>query len=330
MFDIITIGSATRDVFARSTQMHVRKSAASKTGRDLCVPLGSKIELDELHFRTGGSAVNAAMTFARQGFHVATIAKVGDDQGGRAIMERAHERGISFLMHPQKGAHTAYSILLDPPGGERTILIRRGIAEHILHKDIPWGKLAQAKWWYVTHLGGPSGKLFAPLMRFAAEHDISVAFNPGRTQLALQKKLIPLLKPVRIFVLNREEASYLTGVPYGDREKIFTVLDKWVAGLVVMTEGPQGVRVSDGTYRWSAGTLKESQMIDRTGAGDAFGSGFVSAIIKGKSVEDAIQLASANATGVLGMWGANKGLLGKRDSPYKYGKLKITKITIGA
>lgn len=328
MFDIITIGSATRDVFARSRQMHVRKSASAKTGRDLCVPLGSKIELDELYFRTGGSAVNVAITFAHQGFRAGIIAKVGNDPGGRAIMERAHGYGISFFTHLQKDAHTAYSLLLAPPGGERTILIRRGIAEHILRKDIPWEKLAKSKWLYTTHLGGPSHRLFAPLMRYAQEHGISVALNPGRTQLALQRKLIPLLKPVRVFVLNREEASYLTGVPYRDRAKIFELLDRWIAGLVVMTEGPQGVWVSDGTYRWNAGTLKESKMVDRTGAGDAFGAGFTSAIMKGKSVEDAIQLGSANATGVLGVWGANKGLLRKGESMYKYGRLAIHKEAI--
>jgi len=71
--------------------------------------------------------------------------------------------------------------------------------------------------------------------------------------------------------------------------------------------------------------LSEPLYVDRTGAGDAFGSGFVSALIKGASLDEALQLGSANATGVLGEWGANEGLLEAGDDVYKYGKLDIKK-----
>ncbi len=328
MYDIITIGSVTRDLFVRSSEMEIRKDSRAKTKQAICFSLGSKIEVDEIHFETGGSAMNSAVTFARQGLKVGMIARVGSDLGGRGAQEYAQECGIDFLIKPTKNGQTAYSILLASPGGERTILVYRGISEHLIRKDIPWAKLSQAKWWYMTHLGGESAKQFVPLLQYAEKNHISVAFNPGKTQLKLGKKLVPLLKGVKILILNREEASYLTGVPYAQEEKIFFTLDKGMSGMVVRTEGPRGVKVSDDTHRWSAGVLKEPVLVDRTGAGDAFGSGFVSAIIHGKSIEEAIQLGSANATGVIGKWGASKGLLSRRDSIYKFGRLKIEKRAI--
>lgn len=325
MFDIITIGSATRDVFVRSAGMEIKKDPRAKTGRAICFPLGSKMAVDEMHFEVGGNAMNAGVTFARQGYSVGLAALFGDDPGGGAIREEAKRHNIDCMVKPSKNGHTAYSILLSARNGERTILEYRGIGEHLRKSDIPWGAIVKTKWWYMSHLAGESSKQFVPLLRYAAKHTISIAFNPGKTQLMLGKKLVPLLKNVKVLVLNREEASYLTGVPYAKEEKIFETLDTLVSGVVVMTEGREGVKVSDGTHRWKAGILKERKLVDRTGAGDAFGSGFVSAIMRGRSIEDAIQTGSANATGCIGEWGASKGLLGRRDSIYKFGKLKIEK-----
>lgn len=325
MYDIITIGSATRDVFVRSAGMEIKKDPRVKTGRAICFSLGSKVEIDDIHFEVGGSAANAAVTFSKQGFKAGILARTGADVGGRALQEEAREDGIGYLIAPTKNAHTAYSILLSTPGGERTILVYRGVSEHLTKKDIPWTKIGQAKWWYMTHLGGGSAKQFAPLLRYAQKNTISVAFNPGKTQLELGKELAPLLSGVKILILNKEEASYLTGVPYAQEEKIFSTLDRWMSGIIVMTDGSHGLKVSDGTHRWSAGILKEPKLVDRTGAGDAFGSGFVSAVMRGRPIEEAIQTGSANATGCIGEWGAANGLLSRRDSIYKFGRLKIEK-----
>ena len=91
-----------------------------------------------------------------------------------------------------------------------------------------------------------------------------------------------------------------------------------------MTKGPKGVEVSDGKTVWSAGILPMKKIVDRTGAGDAFGSGFIASLMKHPNdIEKAIQLGSANATGVLTVWGANHGLLIKSDSPLKWGTLRI-------
>ncbi|MDO8599637.1 MAG: carbohydrate kinase family protein, partial [bacterium] len=65
MYDIITIGSATQDVFLRSKAWETKEDPRSPTGLNACLPFGSKVPIEDLHFTTGGGATNAAVTFAR-------------------------------------------------------------------------------------------------------------------------------------------------------------------------------------------------------------------------------------------------------------------------
>ena len=328
MYDVITIGSATRDVFVVPAEddVHVLKNKRFKTGAGLCFNLESKIDVPEIYFRTGGSAVNSAITFSRQGLKSAVLCKVGKDSRGDSIIARLHEAGVSSDFVIQDKKHfTAYSIVI-VAAKARTILVHRGATEHLCcDETIPYDKLKNAKWVYITNLGGESAKIFLQIIDFAHKNSVKIALNPGKSQLTPAGALVPILDKIDVLILNQEEASYLTGVPFQNEKEIFEKLDKWVKGLSVMTKGPGGFTACDNKNIYFGGILKEPVYVDRTGAGDAFGSGLVSGIIKGLPMEEALQLASANATGVLGEWGANHGLLSAEDDMYKFGRLKITK-----
>ena len=62
MFDVITFGSATRDVFLRSKAMELHKEHGIE---EACFPFGAKIDIDDIDFETGGGATNNAVTFTR-------------------------------------------------------------------------------------------------------------------------------------------------------------------------------------------------------------------------------------------------------------------------
>src|SRR3989339_1496172 len=79
LYDVVTIGSATQDVFLVSDEIELVKSKRFRTGVAECVSLGSKIEVDKLFISSGGGATNAAATFASLGFRTACLAKVGED-----------------------------------------------------------------------------------------------------------------------------------------------------------------------------------------------------------------------------------------------------------
>ncbi len=169
MFDVIAIGTATRDAFLKSKDFVVIRDKRFVTGQGECLPLGSKIEIPEIVFTTGGGATNAAVTFARQGLRAACICKIGDDVSGETIRrELAKDKVYTGFIKISKELATAYSIIMIAPSGERTVLVHRGISEHLRKDEIPWPRL-KAKWFYLAPLGGENAKIFEPLVRFAAK-----------------------------------------------------------------------------------------------------------------------------------------------------------------
>ncbi len=283
MYDIITIGTATQDVFLTSPLFRVLydpqhlKKINFPTGEAQCFALGGKIEVEKPVFATGGGATNTAVTFARQGLKTAALIRLGQDNSASQILEELQKEKINHLVIREKNQTTAFSLILLAPGGERTILVYRGASEDLKIKEMPFKKL-QSSWAYIS--GKIPFQVTEKLFNYFSKNKILIAFNPSKYFLEMGiKKLHPLLTKTKVVILNREEAANLTGFDYKKEKEIFKKLDEVVDGIAVMTDGANGVLVSDGIHLYSAGIFKGG-IIDRTGAGDAFGSGFVAGLIK--------------------------------------------------
>jgi len=329
MFDIIAFGSATRDLFVQSNDFELVKNKKFLVGQGICFNLGSKIYLDDLFFATGGGGTNAAVTFAKQGFKTGYMGKVGADPGGEAIIRELKQWKFKQFISQDKEHRTNYSIILSVPNKGRTILVYHGASHFINKKDISFNKL-NAKWIYVAGLSGESSKILSQLVKFANQKKIKLALDPSSAQISQGfAKMKPVLSQVDVLKLNQEEAANLAGLPYKQEKKIFQKLDQAVKGIVVMTKGPKGVVVSDGQYLYRSGIFKEKKHVDRTGTGDAFGSGFVAEFIRSGDIEQAIRLGSANACSTVEHFGAKNGILTKQDFENKRWKtLKIIKVKI--
>jgi sugar/nucleoside kinase (ribokinase family) len=296
--------------------------------------------IEKIEFSIGGGGTNTAFTFKNQGLTVAWCGAIGDDISGNEVKSELKKKGISTdFIFLKKQRHTNYSVILSTKK-ERTILVYKGASGELREKDIPWQKL-KAKWFYLAPLSGKVASVFEPILNFAKSQAIKIAINPGNIQLSLPKtKLKKLLNFADILILNQEEASLATNLPYSKEKEIFKTLDDWVGGIIVMTKGPLGGIVSDGDWLYEYGILKTKKLVDRTGVGDAFGSGFTTSIIRSyhlksknyrltpKNIEQAIQFGSANATSCLLKPGAKNGLLKKGEPILKWGRVKIKKIKI--
>jgi len=328
MYDVITIGTATRDVFLKSPLFKVLrdpkhlKRIGVPTGEAQCFALGSKIEISSPIFTTGGGATNAAVTFSRQGLKTATLIKIGQDESGDSILKELQKEKITPLAIKDKNKKTAYSVILLSPTGERTILVYRGASEELKIKEVPFNKLT-CRWAYISP-GNISFFVIEKIFNHFLKNKTLIAFNPSKYFLDMgMKKIGPLLAKSKVVLLNREEAANLTGVDYQKEKEIFKKLDEWVPGITIMTMGSYGVMVSDGLHIYSAGVFKD-KIVDRTGAGDAFGSGFVAGLIQKRegcekgfcqpiNIEYAIRLGSANATSVIEHIGAKEGIITKSE-----------------
>lgn len=335
MFDIITFGSATWDIFMKPKNFQIAKIEKFVSKKGICFNLGSKVDVDSVYFSSGGGGTNTAASFSKQGFRIAYCGKVGDDISGKEIIEQLNKIGIETkFIFKTKEKPTNHSVVLNPFTKEekdRTILVYRGASGLLNKKDIQSflnsyrkNETNLAKWFYLSPLSGKFCAIVSEeIINFAHKNKIKVAFNPGNSQLSMPYiRLKKILKKVDILILNQEEASLLTKIPFQKEKKIFSKIREMCAGIIIITKGSNGSTVLNKEYIYKAGILK-SKAIDRTGAGDSYASGFISGFIKkDQDIEYAIQLGTANATSCMKQWGAKNGLLNKEE---KYQKVKVIK-----
>lgn len=312
MYDIVSIGSATQDVCLSADNFHILESEDFSVGKGICLPFGSKVQIQNLVFASGGGGTNAAVAFARQGYRTACLGVIGQDANGSSILDELRREGVDgkyFQVHSEEG--TAYSVILITRGGERTILSHKGAGTRWDVDAIPWERI-RSKWMYVNSLGGHA-EVLERIVAESKKNGTHLATNPGSQEIGLGlERLAPPWSHFDIVGMNQEEAAAIAGVPYHETDRIFRVMDDAIGGILIMTQGARGVVVSDGTYRYSAG-IPNREVVDRTGAGDAFHSAFIAEFMRSGSIEKSIQFGTANATSVVAHFGAKKGILRKGD-----------------
>jgi ribokinase len=307
MVKIITVGAAVQDVFLSHSEE--LKPVSDKTADELFlkIELGSKNDVNNIDFSTGGGATNAAVTFARQGLEVLFMGTIAHDPAGNAVLDELDRESVdsSHVIYTDK-FHTGYSLVLLASNGERSFLTYRGASTHfdINNFDLEG---CDADWVYVSSMAGNMDVL-DKIFRQAKKLGMKVFFNPGKDELRQTDLLKGLLEDVDVLSVNSDEAQMI--VHGSDLEELVRRLLAYTP-LAIVSDGPNGVMASDGKTIVRAGMYEDVKVIDRTGAGDAFGSGFLSQWATGKSLKDSIVFASANSTSVVTKIGAKTGILHK-------------------
>lgn len=306
MLDVICIGSAVQDVFFVSEQFKKIKTSAFPNGEGECVALGSKTEVDELHFSTGGAATNCSATLASLKLKVGVISRIGNDGPGKEILADLKSRGINTaLVRVVKKGQTGFGAQLTMLDGERSILVYRGVSAGFKNTDIPLAKL-NTKWVFMSSLAGNTA-LVKRVANYANKQGISVGYNPGSKELEQGMDTFePILKNLTYLSLNLEEARMLAGS--NTTPKSLLNLIHRPGMTLAITDGGNGTYVKSDNSMFHVGT-REVPVVSRTGAGDAFNSGTMAALISGYSAEDALRIGTMNAEGVIGEHGAKNGIL---------------------
>lgn len=300
---ILTIGKATQDVFLTSSKEF--KPFTHKGVQYEQLPLGKKIHVDEVVFSTGGNASNAATTFARQGLHSIWMWSIGTDVASQVILSELDREGIDtkHAVHDSK-YRASYSTILLAPNGERTVLNYAGGHTVKQHKNLDLSVIDQADWLYLSSLNDMD--LLNQIVSRATQNNTYIMMNPSGLELAETSKLKSLLLDIEVVALNKEEAQEIVS---GDTlEELARHLTHYCP-VAIVSDGPNGVVATDSHTIVRAGMYEDVPVVDRTGAGDAFGSGFLSQWSQAKSLEESIIFASANSTSVVTKIGAKDGIL---------------------
>lgn len=304
MARIITVGAAVQDVFL-SQSPALKAVCESPEHCFQKLELGAKADVNQIHFATGGGATNAAVTFARQGHEVAFMGVVGSDPAGQAVLHDLDEENVdTCFVKISRQYNTGYSVLLLAPNGERTILTYRGASTHYHPADFSL-EGHEADWLYVSTLAGQMAVL-DKLFGEAKARGMKICFNPGKKELAQRDLLLGLLEDIDVLTVNKEEMQQLVS---GDDLETLVRRGGQLASVVLVTDGTNGSIATDGKTIVRAGMYEDAPAKDRTGAGDAFASGFLSQWAKGSSLKDAVLFASANSSSVVMYIGAKRGIM---------------------
>ncbi len=306
MARIVSLGSALQDIYLIDHDDLV-PTTIGETAIFGKVLVGSKVDIDRISYEVGGGGVNSSICFARHGHEAIFIGNVGRDPAGSAVLRKLDREGVdtSYVNFLERKTTGTSVVLLDSKSGERTILTCRGASEQFGNFSEADLDLISPDWMYVTTLRGDMDTL-EKFFRHAHEIGTKIMFNPGVKELDDNDKLMKLIKYVDVLIVNKEEASKI--VPGVMLTELLYHLNGYV-GTAIITDGPMGGIAGNGTEIYRFGVYEDTPVRDATGAGDAFGSGFLAHFAAGHSFRNALTFASANSTAVVTKLGANKGLL---------------------
>lgn len=314
---VITIGSATQDVFLVDRDDFTTTRLGNRTVFSR-LTLGTKARIDRAIQTTGGGGTNAATTFARSGFETYFIGSIGDDLAGKAVKEALADDSIKTnFVRVLKNESTGYTVLMLAPNGERTALVVKGASKtfaginfsRIITKEKP-------DWLYITTLSGDMESL-AAITDAAKANGTKVFLNPGDSEIDNIQKLKPILSKVDILSINTEEAERLLGKmrirmhwqKYLKKGGDFGLKLSDGAVGVIISDGSKGAYFTTGQKLYKVGLYDNEKSVDRTGAGDSFGSGFLARYILSQGIGSALTFASANSSSVVMHIGAKEGIM---------------------
>jgi ribokinase len=304
--DLISIGDASIDVFISPTESEMLCQLDDKQSL-ICFSYGDKIPVKNLEFSTGGNAANNAVGTTRLGLKVAIVLTVGDDNIGGLITDKLEKEGVVMdYVTKQAGTGSNYSTVINY-SGERTIFVYHAPRTYEFPAYLP-----AAPWVYLTSMGESFEPFYQRVVDWLAQNpEVKLAFNPGSYQVRAKKEVLePVLERCSVIFVNRQEAGKISGadISEGKEKELLAALRQTGPKTVIVTDGGKGSYVYDGTKYIKAGILP-IDAYERTGAGDAFGSGCLSAIIKNKPLDEALVWGTLNSASVIGYVGPQRGLL---------------------
>lgn len=309
-FDILTIGDTAIDAFIRLKEAELNCDI-NREACKICFRFASKIPYESVtEIPAGGNSTNVALGTAKLGLKVSSLTNIGDDDNGKKILTKLKKLDVDTdFVQVHHGLPTNYNYVLWY-ADDRTILVRH---ENYLY-DLPI--LPEVRWVYLTSLAESSPKIYELLKNYLSDHpETKLAFSPGTMQIrAGHKTLADIYQKTELFFANKQEAMTILETDSEDMEILATGIKEIGPKTVVLTDGNQGAFALNDTGFWHCPIFPtEEKLLERTGAGDAFASGYLAGITSGLKIDQALAWGAANSASVVQKIGPHEGLLSKEE-----------------
>lgn len=311
MHDLVTIGDIKLDTFIVVPEVpEVRLQYAMVGNEEKCwlgFEHGTKIPVEDFEPQIAGSAANVAVGMSRLGFKTAIVAILGADATATLAHARLREEHVDArYVKVLKRERSSFSVVITYKG-QRTMLA----AHRPHHYHLP--SLKPFKCLYLSEMGKDYEELFHDIVELVKHRGAKLAFNPGAIQIQGGiRKLAPVIRATDVLFVNREEAQILVNnrANGADLRHLITRLWKQGPQVIVLTDGSQGSYAFDGGEIWHLPPFP-AKLVEMTGAGDSFATGFLAARMQGKDLRECLRWGAAEASSVIGVVGPQPGLLTK-------------------
>lgn len=305
-FDVVTVGNTLIDALLTLQDENKHISLNPQTKR-LSIPSGEKFLIENCTFSIGGGASRVAIGLTRLGFKTAIFSETGSDplsHMSRSIL-KTHGVNTDFLLTSDNQSSFAVGLNFK---GERTLFINHIEYEHAFSFDT-----CDTTWIYLGSLGKKWKHVYKDVVDIVREKGVHLAFNPGGSQFEEGKdSFINVLEVTDVLFLNKQEAQTITNHPH---EESITHLLKALHSLgpktVVVTDGKNGAFCISQTGKMYHMDIYPCEIVEKTGAGDAFAAGFLGGILEGETIQDALVFGTINSASTIGKIGGESGLLTK-------------------
>lgn len=310
-YDLICVGDVVVDAFIQLHEASIHCDLNHERCQ-LCMSFANKIPYESLFVAPAvGNASNVAVGASRLGLDAAIVTAIGKDYYGEEILDVYRKEGVGAeFVRVNPGKPTNYHFVLTFKA-ERTILIKH---EEFEYAD-PRALDRRTGWIYFSSIGEHTLPFHHKVAAYLKKHpDVRMGFNPGTFQLRFGvQKLKEIYRHTHVLFVNREEAELMLHKREGtDIRALFAGLHGLGPKIVAITDGPKGAYASDGNTAYFMPPYPDPKPpISRTGAGDAFSTGFLCALIYGLPVHEALRWAPIESMHVVQFFGAQTGLLTK-------------------
>ncbi|MBE6502597.1 MULTISPECIES: carbohydrate kinase family protein [Methanobrevibacter] len=249
----------------------------------------------------GGSAANTIVGLARLGCSTSIIGKIAEDDEGDLIEYNLAVNGVytNNLIYSESGS-TGKCIGFVDKNGERCLYISPGVNDDIKIGEINPLNIMRCKIMHYTSFVGDSFNTQIELLEKLSKETL-LSFDPG--MLYVEKgfdELKPILERTDILLINESELRLLCNNDYDDLKELTLGLLDLGIDTVVVKQGSKGVFAINNSQECFVEAY-ECEVVDTTGAGDSFNSGFLYSFLKGYDLEKSCQI---------GNWVASKAIQG--------------------
>ncbi|NCS32329.1 carbohydrate kinase family protein [bacterium] len=309
MAKVACIGHTTLDVILFVDEGHVTDI---KGGTDeLCLPFPSKLPVQKRVITLGGNAPNVGAGLRQTGNEVLLISQYGDDELGKLLQPLLKEWKFD-LTHTFVEGESDVSVILSHQG-ERTILSYHGGSLYRFPQS-----LQEVDYLYVSSLGfSACDEMHASVVTYFQKHpNVRIVYNPGKLEVARgfdgEKDLLSASHTV---IVNKEEAEEMIGYEsvdtYDDPYMVKLMGEYVLRGVknIVITDSGKGAYASNGLGNNYHMPIFPCTVVEKTGAGDAFSSGYMTGLIETNDFCKALMYGVSQSTNVVSLPGATNGLL---------------------